>query len=79
MILPSSLPQVLPLPHRDSENILYILRCDIPIVFLKYTTKEHNQTMHYCDIAITDCSSMLQLLQSNQKCKKEIILHTISG
>jgi hypothetical protein len=79
MILPSSLPHVLPLLHTESENTPRILRCSIPIVFLKYIIKEHNPPMHNFDVAITDCSSMFQLLQSNQKCKKEIILHIISG
>jgi len=36
-----------------------------PIVFLKYTIKEYNLSMHNFNVAVVKCSYMFQLLCSN--------------
>jgi hypothetical protein len=37
----------------------------ILLVFLKYTIKEYNLSMHKFNVAVVDCSYMFQLLYSN--------------
>jgi hypothetical protein len=58
-----------------------VLRCGIPFVFLKYTIKEYNPSMHKFNVAIVDCSYSFGYHHqaAYQKYKEEIITRVVSG